>query len=135
MAAIRRLRSTARAEISELPPLLHQGRGTYFTYVSFGRRTDCIIFAAFDMIGCVDKPTPLDEVIQRIGAELYRRGSYLVSQEELLLIYGGIVENSERFACICDIAIRYRWAFELDGRDSSVMFKELPAAEMATSDP
>jgi hypothetical protein len=30
--------------------LLHEGWGTYFTYVSFGRRTDCIIFAAFDII-------------------------------------------------------------------------------------
>jgi hypothetical protein len=133
VAAIRHLCSTARAEISELPLLLHQSQGTYFTYVSFGRWTDCIIFAAFDMIGFVDKPTPLDEVIQRIGAEVYRRGSYLVSHEELLLIYGSAVDNAERFACIRDIAMRYRWAFELDGRNSSVLFKELPAAEMATS--
>ena len=83
----------------------------------------------------MDNPTSLDEVIQRIGAEVYRRGFYLLSQEELLLIYDGIVENSERFACICDIAMRYQWAFELDGRNSSVMFKELPAAEMVTSNP
>jgi hypothetical protein len=79
------------------------------------------------------KPTALDEVIQRIGTEVYRRGSYLVSQEELLLIYGGVVDSSERFSCIRDIAMRYQWAFELDGRISSVIFKELPAAEMATS--
>ena len=83
----------------------------------------------------MDKPTPSDEVIQRIGAEVYRRGSYLVSQEELLLIYGSAVDNAERFACIRDIAMRHRWAFELDGQNSSVMFKKLPAAEMATSDP
>jgi hypothetical protein len=85
------------------------------------------------MIVFVDKPTPLDEVIQRIGTEVYRRGSYLVSEQELLLIYGSAVDNSERFACIRDIAMQHRWAFELDGRNSSVMFKELPAAEMATS--
>ena len=83
----------------------------------------------------MDNPTPLDEVIQRIGTEVYRRGSYLVSQEELLLIYDGLVDNSERFARIRDIAMRYQWAFELDGRNSSVMFKELPVAEMATSNP
>jgi len=83
----------------------------------------------------VGKPTPLDEVIQRIGAEIYRRGSYLVSDEELLLIYGSAVDNAERFACIGDIAMRFRWAFELDGRNSSVMFKELPAVEMATANP
>ena len=83
----------------------------------------------------MDKPTPLDKVIQRIGAKVYSRGSYLVSEEELLLIYGSAVDNSERFACIRDIAMRYRWAFELDGRNSSVIFKELPAAEMATSNP
>lgn len=83
----------------------------------------------------MDKLTPLDEVIQRIGTEVYRRGSYLISEEELLLIYDGRVDNSERFACIRDIAMRYQWAFELDGGNSSVMFKELPAAEMATSNP
>jgi hypothetical protein len=83
----------------------------------------------------VDDPTSLDEVIQRIGAEVYRRGSCLISQEELLLIYDGLVDNSERFACIRDIAMRYQWAFELDGRNSSILFKELPAAEMATSNP
>ena len=83
----------------------------------------------------MDKPTPLDEVIQRTGTEVYRRGSYLVSQEELLLIYGDAVDDSERFACIRDIAIRYGWAFELDSHMSSVTFKELPAAEMATSNP
>lgn len=83
----------------------------------------------------MDKLTPLDEVIQRIGTEVYRRGSYLVSQEELLLIYDGLVDNSERFACIRDIAMRYQWAFELDGRNSSVTFKELPVAEMVTCNP
>jgi hypothetical protein len=83
----------------------------------------------------VNKPTPLDEVIQRIGAEIYRRGSYLVSDEELHLIYGSAVDNAERFGCLRDIAMRYRWAFELDGRNSSVMFKELPAVEMATANP
>ena len=114
---------------------MRQGRGTHFTYVSFGRRTDGIIFATFGMIVFVDKPTRSDEVIQRIGAEVYRRGSCLVSHEELHLIYGSAVDNAERFACIRDIAMRYRWAFELDGRNSSVIFKELPAAEMATSDP
>jgi hypothetical protein len=87
------------------------------------------------MMGCVEKPTPLDEVIQRIGTEIYRRGSYLVSDEELHLIYGGAVDNAERFARIRDIAMRYRWAFELNGRNSSVMFKELPTAEMAISNP
>ena len=81
------------------------------------------------------KVTALDEVIQRIGTEVYLRGSYLLSEEELLLIYGGAVDNSERFACIRDVAMRYQWAFELDGRNSSVMFKELPPAEMATSNP
>ena len=83
----------------------------------------------------MDNPTPLDEVIQRIGAEVYRRGSCLISQEELLLIYDGLVDNSERFACIRDIAMRYQWAFELDSRNSSILFKELPVAEMATSNP
>ena len=81
------------------------------------------------------KLTPLDEVIQRIGAEIYRRGSYLVSQEELVLIYGRAVDNSERFACLRDIAMRYRWAFALEGRNSSVIFKDLPAVDMATSNP
>ena len=83
----------------------------------------------------MDNPTSLDEVIQRIGAEVYRRGSCLISQEELLLIYDGLVDNSERFACIRDIAMRFQWAFELDGRNSSILFKELPAAEMAISNP
>ena len=57
----------------------------------------------------------------------------MVLEGELLLIYGSAVDNAERFACIRDIAMRYRWAFELDGRNSSVLFKELPAIEMATS--
>jgi len=81
----------------------------------------------------VDKPTLLDEAIQRIGTEIYRRGCCMVLEGELLLIYGSAVDNAERFACIRDIAMRYRWAFELDGRNSSVLFKELPAIEMATS--
>lgn len=38
-----------RVEISGLPLSLPQSQGTYFTYTSFGRRTDCII-AAFGMI-------------------------------------------------------------------------------------
>ena len=84
-------------------------------------------FATHGTIQCVVKPTPLDKVIQRIRTEVYRRGSYLVSGEELLLVYGGIVDDSERFACIRDIAIRYQWAFELDGRNSSVVFKDLSA--------
>ena len=117
------------------PLLLHRNQGTYFTYTPFSRWTYCVIFAAFGMMGCVEKPTPLDEVIQRIGTEIYRRGSYLVSDEELHLIYGGAVDNAERFARIRDIAMRYRWAFELNGRNSSVMFKELPTAEMAISNP
>ena len=88
--------------------------------------TDCLRFATQGTIDCVVKPTPLDEVIQRIGTEVYRRGSYLVSGKELLLIYDGIIDDSKRFACIRDIAMRYKWAFELDGRDSSVVFKGLP---------
>ena len=59
----------------------------------------------------------------------------MVLEEELVLIYGSAVDNAERLACLCDIAMRYRWAFELDNRNSSVMFKELPAIEMATSSP
>src|SRR2546430_157262 len=51
VSVIRRLRSTARAEISQLPLCLHEGQGTYFTYASFGRRTDCIISSGFGMIG------------------------------------------------------------------------------------
>lgn len=81
----------------------------------------------------VHQLTALDEVIQRIGGEIYRRGSCLVSQEELLLIYDGVVEDSKRFACIHDIAIRYHWAFEIPGRMTSVTFTELPAENAAIS--
>jgi hypothetical protein len=81
----------------------------------------------------VVEPTALDDVIQRIGAEIYRRGSCLVSPHELLLIYDGAEDDSKRFACIRDIAMRYHWAFELPGRMTSVTFKELPAAEPAIS--
>jgi hypothetical protein len=76
--------------------------------------------------------TALDELIQKIGAEIYRRGSCVVSQEELALIYDGAVEESKKFACVRDLAMRYHWAFELPGRMTSVIFKELPA-EVATS--
>jgi hypothetical protein len=81
------------------------------------------------------KATALEGVIQRIGSEIQRSHSCLVSQEELLLIYGGAVDNSERFACIRDIAMRYQWAFEFDSRNSSIIFKELPAAELTSSNP
>jgi hypothetical protein len=51
------------------------------------------------------KVTALDEVIERIGTEVYRLGSYLLSEEELLLIYGDAVDNYERFACIREVVI------------------------------
>jgi len=73
------------------------------------------------------EPTPLDELIQKIGGEVYRRGSCLVSQDELIMIYDGAVEDAKRFACIRDIAMRYHWGFELPGQMTSVIFKELPA--------
>jgi hypothetical protein len=71
-------------------------------------------------------PTVRDEIIQKIGLEIYRQGSCRLSQEELAMIYDGAVEDSERFACIRDIALHYHWAFELPGRMTSVTFKELP---------
>ena len=70
--------------------------------------------------------TPRDEVIQRIGAEIYRRGSCLVSEQELFVIYDGIEEDAKRFACILDIAMRYHWSFEPTGRMSSIVFRQLP---------
>ena len=72
------------------------------------------------------QPSALDELIQKIGAEIYRRGSCLVAQEELALIYNGAVDDPKKFACICDIALRFHWAFELPDRMVSVVFKELP---------
>jgi len=75
-------------------------------------------------------PTIRDEVIQKIEGEVDRRGSCLVSEEELVVIYDGVEEDSKRFACIRDIAIRYHWAFELPGRMTSVTFKELPPEKL-----
>ena len=75
------------------------------------------------------QPTALDEVIQKIGGEVCRRGACMVSPAELVVIYNGAEEDSKRFACIRDIAMRYHWAFELPGRMTSVTFKELPPAE------
>jgi hypothetical protein len=73
--------------------------------------------------------TARDEIIQKIGAEIYRRGSCLVPTEELAVIYDGAERDSERFARIRDIALRYHWAFELPGRMTTVTFKQLPPAE------
>ena len=73
----------------------------------------------------VIEPSALDELIQKIGAEIYRHDSCLVSQDDLALIYNGAVDDPKKFATICDIALRYRWAFELPDR-MSVIFKELP---------
>jgi hypothetical protein len=78
------------------------------------------------------QPSALDELIQRIGAEIYRHGSCLVSQEELVLIFNGAVDGPKKRARICAIAIRYNWAFELSDRMTSVRFKELSADETAT---
>ena len=78
----------------------------------------------------VRRPSALDKLIQRIGAEIYRRGSCLVSQKELGLIWNGAGDDPKKFACICDIAIRYHWAFELPDRMTSVIFKELPPERM-----
>lgn len=72
------------------------------------------------------QPITREEIIQKIGGEVGRRGSCLVSEEELVVIYDGVVEDSKRFACIRDIAIGHHWAFELPGRMTSVTFKELP---------
>ena len=69
--------------------------------------------------------TARDEVIQRIGAEIYRRGSCLVSPDELDVIYDGIEEDSKRFAYILDIAMRYHWSFEPTSRMNSVVFRQL----------
>ena len=79
------------------------------------------------MESVLQEATALDELIQRIGAEIYRRGSCLVSTEELALIYNGAVDDPKKFVCIADIAVRYHWAFELPDRMTSVIFKELPA--------
>ena len=83
-------------------------------------------FGQFSFNGAVLSPAARDEIIQKIGVEIYRQGSCRLSQEELAMIYDGAVKDSERFACIRDIAIRYHWAFELPGRMTSVIFKELP---------
>ena len=72
------------------------------------------------------RPT-VDAAIERIETEVHRHGSCLVSEEELFLICGDAVDNSERFAAIRNLAMRNQWAFQLDGRDSSVVFKQLPA--------
>lgn len=72
------------------------------------------------------QPTALDEVIQKIGGEVCRRGACQVSPAELAVIYDGAEEDSKRFARIRDIAMRYHWSFELPGRMTSVTFKKLP---------
>lgn len=69
----------------------------------------------------------LDAAIERIQTEVDQRGSCPVSEEELFLICGDAVDNSEKFAAIRNLAMRYQWAFQLDGRASSVVFKQLPA--------
>jgi len=73
------------------------------------------------------RPTALDAAIERIQAEVHQHGSCLVSEAELFLICGDAVDDSERFASIRNLAMQYQWAFQLDGRDSSVVFKQLPA--------
>jgi hypothetical protein len=73
------------------------------------------------------RPTALDAAIQRIQTEVHQHGSCLVSEEELFLICGDAVDDSEKFAAIRNLAMRYQWAFQLDGRASSVVFKQLPA--------
>ena len=73
------------------------------------------------------RPTALDAAIERIETEVHRHGSCLVSEEELFLICGDALDNSERFAAIRNLAMRNQWAFQLDGRASSVVFKQLPA--------
>ena len=83
-------------------------------------------FGQFLLNQAVLNPAARDEIIQKIGVEIYRQGSCRLSQEELAMIYDGAVKDSERFACIRDIALRYHWAFELPGRMTSVIFKELP---------
>jgi hypothetical protein len=71
-------------------------------------------------------PDPLDELILRIGREIGQRGSCLVSEEELAVLYDGAVEASKRFARIRDMAFTYRWSFEFPGRANAVNFRELP---------
>jgi hypothetical protein len=73
------------------------------------------------------RPTALDAAIERIQTEVHQHGSCLVSEEELFLICGDAVDDSERFASIRTLAMQYQWAFQLDGRASSVVFKQLPA--------
>ena len=68
-----------------------------------------------------------EKAIQRIGAEVKQRGSCLVSEEELVFICEGAADDSERFACIRDLAMKHEWAFELDGASWAVAFKQLPA--------
>jgi len=92
-------------------------------------RSDCVLIVHFEGVSSnwiVLEPTPRDEVIQRIGGEIYRRGSCRVTDEELVLIFDGAVEESKRFACLRDIALTYHWSFELPGRMTSVIFKDLP---------
>lgn len=73
------------------------------------------------------KAIPFDQTIQRIGIEVDQRGSCLVSEEELRFICGEAADESARFACIRDLAMEFQWAFVLDGQDSSVLFRPLPA--------
>lgn len=78
------------------------------------------------------RPTALDAAIQKIETEVHRHGSCLVSEEELFLICGDAVDDSDRFASIRNLAMRYQWAFQLDGRGSSLVFKKLPAEGITT---
>ena len=78
------------------------------------------------------QPDSRDELIQRIGTEIGRRGSCLVAEEDLAVLYDGAVEESKRFACIRDMAFACRWSFEFPGRSNSVNFRNLPPEE-ATS--
>jgi hypothetical protein len=78
------------------------------------------------------QPNALDELIQKIGAEIYRRGSCLLSEEELVLICQGAVDEANRRACICEIAAQYRWAFEFSDGMKSVRLRDLLATNSQT---
>jgi hypothetical protein len=69
-----------------------------------------------------------DQILRRIGEKIRQQGSYLLSRDEIDLLCGGGADDSEQFVCIRDIAFEFRWAFELDGRGSSITFKQLPAS-------